>query len=277
MAASLSPLDASLASRGAAALPVLLEAARLGGAIALADFREGAHTSARVEHKHGGSPVTAADFAVDQFLTLRLRQAFPEAGWLSEETADGLERLSRRELIVVDPIDGTRAFVGGDPRWTVSIALVMDHRVIAGVVHAPALKETYAAALGHGATLNGAPILASHRDGLEGARVAGPKPLVTSIASILRAEFQIEPKIPSLAYRLARVASGALDLAFASVDSHDWDVAGADVILHEAGAGLADAHGALSYNRERIRREVLVAAPLFWLPSVAAALPKRSA
>ena len=62
---------------------------------------------------------------------------------------------TRRTLLVVDPIDGTRAFVAGDPRWAVSAALVVDGRPVAGVVHAPALGETYAAARGGGATLNG--------------------------------------------------------------------------------------------------------------------------
>ena len=139
------------------------------------DFRWGEKTSAQVHTKHGGSPVTAADLAVDRYLRERLRAAFPDAGWLSEETADDLSRLDKASLLVVDPIDGTRAFLAGDPRWTVSIALVLDGRPIAGVVHAPALGETYAAALGCGARLDGAPIHASAQAGAARARwSAGP-------------------------------------------------------------------------------------------------------
>ena len=113
--------------------------------------------------KAGGSPVTDADLAADSLLKRRLQDALPDAGWLSEETVDDFERLSRRSLIVVDPIDGTRAFVIGDPRWAVSVALVVDERPVAGVVHAPALDETYAAARGEGATFNGATLITHRR------------------------------------------------------------------------------------------------------------------
>ena len=103
------------------------------------DFRLGERTRAGIEYKHGGSPVTEADLAVDEFLKARLSAQLPEAGWLSEETADDSGRLVQSSLFVVDPIDGTRAFVAGEPRWAVSIALVVDHRPIAGAWTTPAI------------------------------------------------------------------------------------------------------------------------------------------
>src|SRR3954466_16001071 len=106
MTSANSEIDAARAAKH-----MLVEAARLGGEIALRDFRAGARTSAGVEYKHGGSPVTAAHLPVDAFLKQRLGAAFPEAGWLSEETADDAARLERSSLLVVDPIDGTRAYV----------------------------------------------------------------------------------------------------------------------------------------------------------------------
>ena len=139
-----------------AARDLLLSAAREAGALALEYFNPGGRTSSRVMTKAGGSPVSDADLAADALLKRRLREALPDAGWLSEETVDDFERLSCRSLIIVDPIDGTRAFVTGDPRWVVSVALIVDQRPVAGVVFAPALDETYAAARGHGATFNGA-------------------------------------------------------------------------------------------------------------------------
>ena len=167
-----------------------------------------------------------------------LRSAFPEAGWLSEESADDPARLARSSLLVLDPIDGTRAFMSGDPCWTVAIALVEDGRPIAGVVHAPALGETFAASLGRGATLNGEPIRAASLATLDGVRVAGPRPLVSAFAA--EAGFRWEPaaRTPSLAYRLASVAAGRIPLGLAGANSHDWDICAADVILREAGAGL---------------------------------------
>lgn len=265
--------DAGLKARAANALLALVEAARLAGEIAMRDFRIGAQTCATVEFKHGGSPVTSADLAVDRFLKSRLSAKIPDAGWLSEETADDSARLALSTLIVVDPIDGTRAFVSGDPRWTVSIALVADHRAVAGVVHAPALDETFAAAIGSGATLNGAPIAASTRRELAGAKIAGPRPLIARLGDASSVQLLSEPKIPSLAYRLARVASGSLDGAFAAADSHDWDIAAADVLLSESGACLTDAKGLpLSYNRAATRRGALAAAPSALLPSLISTL-----
>ena len=179
----------ALARRAGDALSVLVEAAREAGDLAMRDFREGEKTSARIDYKHGGSPVTEADLRVDAFLTQKLGAAFPEAGWLSEETADDHARLAKAETLVVDPIDGTRAYIAGDPRWAVALAYVIEGRPVAGVIHAPALKATFAAALGHGATRNGAPIVASSRGALGGALVGGPKPLVGALAHEAGVEF----------------------------------------------------------------------------------------
>jgi myo-inositol-1(or 4)-monophosphatase len=253
--------DKSLRVDAASARDQLIDAARAAGAIALEFFNLGARTSARVDYKDGGSPVTQADLAVDEFLRARLRAIFPEAGWLSEETEDDRARLASSSLLVVDPIDGTRAFLAGDARWAIAIALVVGDRPVAGVVHAPALGETYAAARGCGSALNGAAIKVSDRATLADARIAGPKPMVEAIGRAAAVSLLPQPKIPSLAYRMALVASGALDLALASEKSHDWDIAAADLILEEAGGILVEATGgALRYNQTETRRGVLFAA-----------------
>ena len=245
-----------------AALDLLTAAAREAGVIALGYFRLGETTSAAVKSKPGGSPVTQADLAADAFLKRRLGEAFPEAGWLSEETADDDARLDRRALIVVDPIDGTRAFVAGDPRWTVSAALVVDGRPIAGVVHAPALEATYAAAAGAGARLNGKPIATVARVAAAGYTVAGPKPILNAMGARLGATLDIRPFVPSLAYRMCLAASGAFDFAVANADSHDWDIAAADLVLEESGGRLVESLGErLRYNEARIRRAALLGAP----------------
>jgi myo-inositol-1(or 4)-monophosphatase len=250
--------DASLPLDAGAARDWLIEAAREAGEIALAYYRRDAPTTARVEAKAGGSPVTQADLEVDAFLRERLGARFPAAGWLSEETEDDLRRLACASLLVVDPIDGTRGFLAGDPRWAVSIALVAGGRPIAGVVHAPALGETYAAAQGGGATLNGAPIGVSGRPALREARIAGPKPLVDALGRAAGVGLVAGPKIPSLAYRMALVARGELELGLAAEKSHDWDVAAVDLVLAEAGGRLVEAAGApLRYNRAETRRGVL--------------------
>jgi len=240
----------------------LAEAAREAGALALGFFRPGAATSAQIETKVGGSPVTEADLAANALLRRRLGEAFPEAGWLSEETADDAERLARRMLVIVDPIDGTRAFVTGDRRWAVSAALVVDGRPFAGVVHAPALGETYVAARGAGAELNGAALHASAHFDPSRLAAAGPKPVLNAMAAKLGATLEISPRVPSLAYRMCMAASGAIDFAVAAQNSHDWDVAAADLLLEEAGARLVEASGEqLTYNRSHVRRGPLLATP----------------
>ncbi len=256
------PLSVDADQSAPAARDCLAGAAREAGALALTFFRHGAATSARINTKAGGSLVTEADLAADALLKARLGEAFPEAGWLSEETVDDSDRLARRALIIVDPIDGTRAFVGGDPRWAISAALVIDGRPVAGVVHAPALGETYAAARGAGAEVNGAPLFASAPVAQRRLTAAGPKPILQAMGTKLGATVEIAPRVPSLAYRLCLAARGAIHFAVAAGNSHDWDVAAADLLLEEAGACLVDASGErLTYNRPDVRRGPLLATP----------------
>lgn len=250
----------------AANLPKVEAIARKAGDLASTYFRPGERTSAEISFKEGGSPVTEADMAVDRFLLEQLRELFPEAGWLSEETADNEERLERARVLVVDPIDGTFAFSRGDTRWAVSVALVEAGRPVLGVIHAPALQATFAAVAGHGAFLNGVPIRVSARAELTGARIVAPRGLAGYFA---RSEykFDLQTRTPSLALRLADIASGRHDLAIASKDSRDWDIAAADVILTEAGGVLSELEGGpLRYNRPELRRDMLIAAPQALFP-----------
>jgi myo-inositol-1(or 4)-monophosphatase len=245
----------------AAKLPLLEAVARRAGEIAMTYFRPGARTSAAISYKEGGSPVTEADFAVDRFLFEAAPALFPDAGWLSEETADSAARLARSRIFVVDPIDGTFAFSRGDTRWAVSIALIEDGRPVLGVIHAPAMEATFIAAVGSGASLNGASIRVSARASLEGARIVAPRGLAGYFARSAH-NFDLQTRTPSLALRLADIAAGHNDLAIASKDSRDWDIAAADVIITEAGGVLSELEGApLRYNRPESRRDMLVAAP----------------
>jgi myo-inositol-1(or 4)-monophosphatase len=240
-------------------LALLTEAAHEAGQLALESFREGGRTTAAVHNKLGGSPVTDADYAVDRLLHRRLTGALPQAGWLSEETADSPERLSRRDVLVIDPIDGTRAFASGLRTWAVSVAVVSGERPIVGVVYAPALDKTYAATADAPATCNGHPITTGSRVQLEGARVAGPQNFVGPIAA--RGGLTFVEKVPSLACRFAFLAEGRFDVAIASANAHDWDMAAVDLILHQAGGRLTDGNGSpLAYNRAVPRHRPLFGA-----------------
>ena len=253
-------------------LSAMRSAAHDAGAMALDWFRAGEKTPARIDWKGGVSPVSEADIAVDNFLRGHLGALLPEAGWLSEETADSPERMACERVFIVDPIDGTRAFIAGDPRWAVSVALVENGGPVLAVLHLPAAQLTFEAAYGQGATLNGGPIAASGRESLTGARIAGPPRLMDNLAQA-GLDFAREPKIPSLAYRLARVGAGEIDAGVASTDAWDWDIAAADLIVREAGGLLTDLdEREPAYNRPNPRHGILGAAPAALYGALIAAL-----
>jgi myo-inositol-1(or 4)-monophosphatase len=210
--------------------------------------------------KHGDSPVSEADIAVDQLLRERLMRLMPDCGWLSEETEDDRARLGATRLWVVDPIDGTRAYVNGRTDWSVSVALVEHGRPIAAAVFAPMEDGLYLAMAGAGATRDDVKLSASKSASFDGAQAAGPKPMLTELAKAIPSIVPV-PKVHSLALRLSRVASGKLDLALASKSSHDWDLAAADLIVHEAGGALTTLDDEVAlYNSAEARHGALIAA-----------------
>jgi myo-inositol-1(or 4)-monophosphatase len=244
-------------------LPELLNAVRISaheaGKIALEEFRLGGPTTARIWSKAGGSPVTSADVTVDTFLKIRLSELLPSAGWLSEETVDDPARLSCRHVWVVDPIDGTRAYLSGDPDWAVCVSLLDAGEPVLGLVYAPAHDKTYTATIGAGASLNKVAIKAPSTAFLEQARIAGPKPMQEALHRVT--PIMQMAKVPSLALRIARIAEGALDGALVSPDSRDWDIAASDLILREAGGRVATLEGETPrYNRATPVHGVLYAA-----------------
>jgi myo-inositol-1(or 4)-monophosphatase len=218
-------------------LELLRNAAREAGEIAMRYFKR----EPEVWMKPGDSPVTEADYAVDKFLRETLMAARPDYGWLSEETVDSSERLDARRTFVVDPIDGTRAFIAGKSTWCVSVAVVEDGVAISGVLDCPAKKTVLMGATGKGATRDGREIAV--RKPLDPPVIGGPKFLMKLLPPAMRAELPEVPYIPSLAYRLAMVAAGELDATFVKPNSHDWDIAAAMVILSEAGGQVRDIHG----------------------------------
>jgi myo-inositol-1(or 4)-monophosphatase len=235
---------------------VLAATLREAGAIALKTFQ----TPVRSWLKDQSSPVSEADIAVDHFLRERLAGPGSGYGWLSEETADDRSSRQAQRLWIVDPIDGTRSYLAGRPDWAISVALVADGRPVLAGVFAPATDELFLACTGAGATRNGAPIKASGGAGLAGAKIAGPKRLVQALAAV-EARITVAPRIGSLALRLIRVAQGELDVAFASGGSHDWDLAGADLLVHEAGGAMTNLVGrSLTYNQPDLVHGALVAA-----------------
>ena len=212
---------------------------REAGAIAAA--RSG--TDYKSWEKAPGSPVCEIDLEVDAFLRERLSALDPEAGWLSEETLDASDRMERRRLWVVDPIDGTRDYLRGRPGWCVSVALVEERTPLIGVLDAPARGEHWSAGKGLGAWRNGERLRVSGRAALAGARV--PTDQLPKIDRDLVAV----AKPNSIALRIALVAAGEADLVATLRWGFEWDIAAAALIAAEAGAAVTGALGQpLAFN-----------------------------
>jgi myo-inositol-1(or 4)-monophosphatase len=255
-------------SERAAIAEQLAQAVREAGDLALTTF------NASLKHwiKGKDSPVSEADIAVDNLLRERLLAIVPDAAWLSEEAEDDPARVSKRRVWVVDPIDGTRAYIAGLVDWTISVALVEDGRPIVAALFAPAENEFFSAIAGEGAVCNGQKISATEGESLEGARLSGPRRTVEQLAVAVPSIMAL-PRVHSLALRFARVAQGRLDAALSGGNSHDWDLAAADLLVHEASGAMTTLAGdRILYNRPEPVHGPLVAAGRLRHPALRKAL-----
>ena len=193
-----------------------------------------------VKDKSPDNPVTEADFASDTLLKERLLALLPEAGWLSEETTDNPDRLTKTLLWCVDPIDGTKEFIMGIPEFSISVALVQDGRPVLAVILNPATGELYQAVKGGGFQFNGAASKVSERTTLNGAAIDASR------SERKRGEFEpFEADLKlltmgSVAYKLARVASGQCDATWSRGPKHEWDVCAGVLLVQEAGGVAVD-------------------------------------
>lgn len=229
------------------------------------------HQTCEAWEKSPGNPVSEADLAVDDLIKRRLTAHRPQYGWLSEETIDDAARLSCRRVWVVDPIDGTRAFVAGRDGFAVSIALVEDGHPILGCLYAPLRNLFFCAAKDGGATLNGIDIHVARSDQLKGCRMLADK-------ALFQADFWPEPwpamkldKPNSIALRLGLVAAGMADAAVALRPKSEWDLAAAWLVLTEAGGVCTDHSGAHPrFNRPDPVYPTVIAASAQLYPQVLA-------
>ena len=232
----------------------LAVAVQEAGAIAMKFFRGPLKSWTKGE---GDSPVSEADIAANVLLHKHLLRGGD--GWLSEESENDPTRLGAHRVWVVDPIDGTRAYIAGREDWTISAALVTGGRPVAAALFAPVTSELFLATAGGGVTRNGMPISVTN-GGLAGTRISGPKRILERMAAQGTGIVPM-PRVHSLALRLARVAHGELDAAMAGGNGHDWDLAAADLLVHEAGGVMTALDGGmLVYNRPDPVHGVLIAA-----------------
>lgn len=227
-------------------LALLTDAALEAGRIAGSHFRQDPQIWEKDDDQ---GPVTAADLAVNDMLVTELQGARPDYGWLSEESEDATSRLDQPLTFIVDPIDGTRAFIEGSKTWAHALAIAEHGQVTAAVVYLPMRDLLYTAELGGGAKLNGEPLRVSERAEIEGAKVLSNK-------SNLTADFWSGGVPPverhfrsSLAYRMSLVGQGRFDAMLTLRDTWEWDIAAGALIVAEAGGQSSTREGSrLRFN-----------------------------
>lgn len=220
-------------------LALLSDAALAAGQIALRFWKN----TPQVWDKADASPVTEADLAVNDMLLQRLMTARPDYGWLSEESPDTPKRLNCEYLFIIDPIDGTRAFIAGEQHFSHSLAVARNGKITAAVVYVPALDRLYGAACDGPAQMNGTPLSASnkalrdHPNILMSKATLGPDHWIGPPPDLQRS-FRA-----SVAYRLALVADGSFDAMLSFRPSWEWDIAAGSLIAERAGAKVCDSRG----------------------------------
>ncbi len=241
-------------------IALLTEAALRAGVIAMDYWRK----TPKYWDKGGGlGPVTEADLAVNDMLGDVLRAARPGYGWLSEETEDGSARQQTPHVFIIDPIDGTRAFIAGEETFAHSLAVAENGLIKAAVVYLPALDRLYTAGSHGPALCDGVPITASKRSALEGASLLTTQPNLAPEhwpGGVPRVQRSFRA---SLAYRLCLVAEGRFDGMLTLRDAWEWDIAAGVLIAERAGAIVTDRGGAkIRFNAQHpLAPGVIAAAP----------------
>ena len=255
-------------------LQVACDAALAAGEILQRYFRDGGY---QIDSKGRNNPVTTADFEADSELKQILREAFPAYGWLSEETADNDDRLTRERVWIVDPLDGTKEFIKGIPEFVVAIALAEHGVPVLGVSYNPIKQELFSGIPGAGCFLDGKPVTVSSTSTLEHSTI------LASRSETARGEWKayegrvtVRP-IGSVAYKLALVAAGQADATFTLTPKSEWDIASGVALIIAAGGRVTDLHGGeVRFNHRDVKTPGFVASNGHLHAQLESMLPHRN-
>ena len=237
-------------------------AAREAGAIVKRYYEKPIEQVAKTDKGAGRDEnwLTQADSESDELLKSRLLGAFPDYGWLSEETADSPDRLAKQRVWIVDPLDGTREFTLRVPEFCVCVALVENGRAVVGVEYNPATDRLYSAALGAGTTLDGAPARVSTTEHVALAQV------LASRSEDKRGEWDPFKQYchvvltGSVAYKLAELSVGNGDATFTLTPKNEWDICAGTILVEEAGGKVTGLDGEpLVFNQKSPLRPGMIA------------------
>jgi myo-inositol-1(or 4)-monophosphatase len=195
-----------------------------------------------VQIKKDRSPVTTADFEVNRVLHEMQQTYFPDDGWLSEESPDNPARLDKGRVWIVDPIDGTKAYVNKLPEYCISVGLVEAGMPVLGAIFNPSTDELFTAILGQGLRLNGQPVAPA-------ASVIDRSDVLVNLWEYhagrwadLNGRIHCRPML-SIAHALALVAAGRVQAALTIESQNEWDIAAGVLLIQESGGTITDPKG----------------------------------
>ena len=221
-------------------LNVAINAAKEAGKIILKYYK----SDFAIKEKGFGNPVTTADIAVDEYLKKTLTNYFPQYGWLSEETVDAIDRLSKNRIWIVDPIDGTKEFIHGTDEFVVSIGLVENGSPVLGVIYNPVKDEIFYSSKGEGSYLNDLQIFCNeYKSSKEMILLISASERKKGLWNRHSKKFKSLKTMGSVAYKIALIAAGIGDTFVTLRPKNEWDVCAADCIINEARGKLATLNG----------------------------------
>ncbi len=245
-------------------LPIVEQLVREAGAL-VADFYANGF---EVAWKGANDPVTAADQAANQLLVAGLSRAFPSDGILAEESRDNRDRMQRRRVWIIDPLDGTREFIDRIGEFCIMVGLAIEGQAALGVVYQPVADQLYrgipgllAEVVQQGVTqpLAVSPVADPAQMRLVASR-SHRDPLVDAVCRQLGVTQ--ERPCGSVGLKVGLLATGQCDLYIHPAPGlKEWDTCAPEAILRAAGGAISDAWGRpLRYNQVDVRqRQGLVA------------------
>jgi len=236
-------------------LTVAVHAARSAGEIVRSYYGR-----AEAWEKGRDNPVTHADLEANERIRSIIHDAFPDDGWLSEETADSHERLGKPRVWIVDPLDGTKEFIQKIPEFCVCVALAIEGRAALGACYNPASDELFAGVVGEGATYNGKPARVSEVRDLSQTRV------LASRSEDKRGEWDaFKDRVQvvltgSVAFKLALISAAKGDATFSLTPKNEWDICAGAALIEAAGGRVTYLDGQpLKFNQPKTKLSGLIA------------------
>jgi len=219
-------------------LTALLDAVQKAGERAQQLARDGF----AVHTKPDRSPVTTADLEVNRILHEQLSARFPDDGWLSEESPDDMTRLNKTRVWIVDPIDGTKAYINRLPEYCISAALVERGRPVVAAIFNPSTDEMLSARRGAGLHLNGKPVQAPEPQTTSPIVMVTPSELRQGRWATISETVRWRP-LYSIAHALALVALGRVQATITFEPENEWDLAASLLLIEESGGSMTDRAG----------------------------------